>query len=154
MSNEYNVVVPSGKEYPSQAFVDNFLNQIDAVPTCSDLDKLKDMAKEEAKAYIAEKMEEIQNKIEGYFADISASLQSKMTPLKPLISPPTSLDDVVNYCKNMAEYFAKPYNQMVEMGKFYTTFAAAAGQAVAKKASDLGCLTEIPTIDATIPKGE
>lgn len=99
MSNEYNVVVPSGKEYPSQAFVDNFLNQIDAVPTCSDLDKLKDMAKEEAKAYIAEKMEEIQNKIEGYFADISASLQSKMTPLKPLISPPTSLDDVVNYCK-------------------------------------------------------
>lgn len=154
MSNEYNVVVPSGKEYPSQAFVDNFLNQIDAVPTCSDLDKLKDMAKEEAKAYIAAKMEEIQNKIDGYFDDIFASLESKMTPLKPLISPPTSLDNVVNYLKNMAEYFAKPYNQMVEMMKFYTTFAAAAGQAVAKKTADLGCLTEIPSVDANITEGE
>lgn len=63
MSNEYNVVVPSGKEYPSQAFVDNFLNQIDAVPTCSDLDKLKDMAKEEAKAYIAEKWKRFKIKL-------------------------------------------------------------------------------------------
>ena len=54
----------------------------------------------------------------------------------------------------MAEYFAKPYNQMAEMVTFYGTFSAAAFEILADKASDLGCLTEIPTIDATIPKGE
>lgn len=154
MSNQYNIVVPSGSEYPSQEFVDDFLNWIDAIPTCSDLRKLMDMGEEAAKAYIAEKMEEAQKKIKAYFDSITSSAKSKMTPLEPLIKPPESLDDVLNYCKAVAEYFAKPYNQIVEMLKFYGEFSAAAMQALAKKSSDLGCLAVIPSVNASIPEGE
>ena len=154
MSNSKNIVVPSGKEYPSQEFVDNFLNALEATPTCTDLEKLKDKGIEEAKAYIAEKQEEAEKKIKAYFADTLDSIKARMDALKPLITPPTSLDNVLTYLKNMAEYFAKPYNQMAEMVTFYSTFSAAAFEILADKASDLGCLTEIPSVDPTIPKGE
>ena len=154
MSNSKNIVVPSGKEYPSQEFVDNFLNALEATPTCTDLEKLKDKGIEAAKAYIAEKQEEAEKKIKAYFADTLDSIKARMDALKPLITPPTSLDSALTYCKNMAEYFAKPYNQMAEMVTFYGTFSAAAFEILADKAYDIGCLTEIPTIDATIPKGE
>mgnify|MGYP000773799742 CR=1 FL=1 len=153
MSNQYGIVVPSGSEYPSQEFVDNFLNGIDAIPTCTDLQRLKDMGEEAAKAYIAEKVKEAQEKIKAYFDGITSSAESKMKPLEPLIKPPAALDDVINYCTAVAEYFAKPYNQIVEMLKFYGEFSAAATQALAKKSSDLGCIAVIPPVP-TIPTGE
>lgn len=155
MSNSKNIVVPSGKEYPSQEFVDNFLNALEATPTCTDLEKLKDKGIEAAKAYIAEKQEEAEKKIKAYFADTLDSITARMDALKPLITPPTAdPQELLKYILKVVEYFKKPYTQMQEMATFYGTFSAAAFEILADKASDLGCLTEIPSVDPIIPKGE
>ena len=140
MSNNYNITVPSGEEYPSQEFVDSVLNGIDAIPTCSDLQKLMDMGEAAAKAYIAEKIEEAQTKFTKMFNDLSASLTRKMQPLADLIEPPDSIDDVLEYLGKVADYFKKPYTQMTDMITFYTAFSAAVATALANKASDTGCL--------------
>lgn len=140
MSNAYGVTVPSGAEYPTQEFVDNFLNGIDNTPTCRDLQKLIDMGEEAAKAYIAEQIEKLQKKVNDFFSGVTDAITRQMQPIEPLIEAPTSLDDVLEYLEGVANYFAGPYNKMVQMTAFYTQFSAAAAQAIAKKTSDLQCL--------------
>lgn len=140
MSNAYNVTVPSGSEYPSQKFVDDFLNGIDNLPSCETIQNLLDMGEEAAMEYIRQKVSEMQEKVSAYFSSMSESLTNKMTPLEPLTHPPQSLDDVVSYCSDMAQYFAKPYTQMVDLTTFYSTFAAAAATAIGNKLAELGCL--------------
>ena len=56
MSNNYNIVVPEGDAYPKQEFVDSYLNSIDDIPTCADIEKLKDMGITAAHEYIREKL--------------------------------------------------------------------------------------------------
>lgn len=140
MSNAYNITVPDGPQYPSQQFVDDFLNGIDNLPSCQDLQKLIDMGEEAAKEYIQGVLDAAQSNIESFFSSITDSLQRKMEPLEALIEPPSSLDDVLQYCQNIADYFATPYNQMVELVTFYAEFSAAATQAIQNKLSDMACL--------------
>lgn len=147
MSNQYNVIVPSGPEYPSQEYVDAVLNGIDAIPTCSDLEKRMDMGEAAAKAYIAEKLNEAQAKFTKMFQDTSASLTRRMQPLADLIEPPDNLDDVLEYLGKVADYFKKPYTQMLDMVTFYSQFSAAVATALANKASDTGCLVPNGGVD-------
>lgn len=142
MSNHYNVIVPSGPEYPKQEYVDSVLNGIDAIPTCSDLQKLMDMGEAAAKAYIAERLNEAQQKFTQMFQDTSASLTRRIQPLADLVEPPSSLDDVVGYLKKVADYFKEPYTKMLDMVTFYSQFSAAVTTALENKASDTGCLVQ------------
>ncbi len=140
MSNQYNVIVPSGPEYPKQEYVDAVLNGIDAIPTCSDLQKLMDMGEAAAKAYIAEKIDEAQTKFTALFQETSDSLTRRIQPLADLIEPPDDIGDVLEYLGKVADYFKKPYTQMLDLITFYSQFSAAVATALANKASDMGCL--------------
>ena len=142
MANNYNLEVPEGDEYPTQEYVDATLNNIDAIPTCSDLQRMRDMGEAAAKAYIAEKLEEIGDRLTAMFEKLQASFTRKQEPLEPLIEPPEDIDDVLEYLKNVADYFKKPYTQMSDMIEFYSEFSAAVATALANKASDTGCLTQ------------
>ena len=140
MSNQYNVTVPSGAEYPTQQFVDDFLNGIDNTPTCTDLQRMIDKGEAAAKAYIAEQIDALEKKVNEFFDGVTAAIERQMEPIEPLIEAPSSIDDVVEYLGKVADYFAGPYNKMVEMTAFYSSFAAAAATAIANKAADLTCI--------------
>ena len=156
MSNNYNVEVPEGAEYPTQKFVDDVLNGIDAIPTCHDLERLIEMGEAAAKAYIAAQLEKMEKKLNDFFAGVKDSAERQMEPIEPLIEPPSSIDDVLDYLKSVAEYFAGPYYKMVEMLKFYAEFSAAAASAIAAKAADTGCLVNFapPSINVIPPPPE
>ena len=149
MSNRYNVTVPSGAEYPTQEFVDDFLNGIDATPTCQDLQNLIDMGEAAAKAYIAKQIEELQKRVNDFFSGVTDAITRQMEPIEPLIEPPSSIDDVLEYLEGVANYFAGPYYKLVAMMTFYSQFSAAAATAIANKTSDLQCL--VPPNSNTTP---
>lgn len=137
MANAYNVIAPDEPGFPSQQFVDDFLNGIDDIPDWDDAQKLIDMGKEEAQKYIEEKFNQIKEQTEAYFQGITDSIERRMQPIEPLIEPPASLEDVIEYCKALAEYFTEPYLKMQKIVIFYTTFSAAAAQAITTKAGKM-----------------
>lgn len=137
MANAYGVTSPGGAEYPTQKFVDDFLNTIDDIPGQADIQKLLDMGAEAAKEYVEARMTEVKTKVEAYFEAITASITNRLKPIEPLISPPGGLDEVIEFCKALAEYFAQPYTMLTEMIVFYTTFSTAAATAISKKMADV-----------------
>lgn len=165
MSNNYNIEVPEGEEYPTQEFVDDVLNGIDAIPTCQDLAKLRDMGEAAAKAYIAEQIDKATEKLNAMFADLKASIERRMEPIKdlidtlsPITDPPTSIDDVIQYLEKTAQFFVKllqyvtkPYTQMLDMARFYLQFGAAVSTALANKAADTGCIVNFAPPNISIP---
>lgn len=166
MSNQYGVVVPDGPEFPTQEFVDSVLNEIDAIPTCQDLQKLMDMGEAEAKAYIARKIDEATEKFNNMFEDLKASLERRMQPIKSLmdllqevVTPPSSIDDVIGYLGKVAnlftetlQYLTKPYTQMVQVMAFYLQFGAAVSTALGNKIGDTGCLVSFSLPNISIPQ--
>lgn len=154
MSNAYGVVSPGGAEYPTQIFVDNFLNTIDNIPGKEDIQQLLDMGEEAARAYVEARIAEVKSKVEAYFESIMASITNRLKPIEPLINPPGGLDEVIEFCKALAEYFAQPYTMLMEMIVFYTTFSTAAATAITKKMADVQELLNSLAVPAVPPIGD
>lgn len=166
MSNNYNIVVPEGDAYPKQEFVDSYLNSIDDIPTCADIEKLKDMGITAAHEYIREKLENVTDKTNEMFGAEKKSLEKQTDPIKdlldllaPLANPPQDSEDVIGYLVKVAKFFEKlhnmintPYTDMLGVSQFYLQFGAAAAQALANKANDIGCLVNFEFPDVTIPQ--
>jgi hypothetical protein len=151
MNNNYNVVVPKKPGYPRQQQVDEILNRIDNCPSCRDIEELVALGTEEAEAYIRGKFEDLQKEMRAYFKEIFERLEDQLKPLEPLVKPPKDIQEVIEYCKALVEYFSGPYKQMIEMVKFYTDFSAAVSRAITSKAMDYGCLTDVTVLLPTMP---
>lgn len=151
MNNNYDVVVPDKPGYPRQQHVDEILNRIDNCPSCKDIEELIALGVKEAEAYVRRKFEELQKEMQAYFKEVFERLEAKLKPLEPLVKPPESIEEVIDYCKALVEYFYEPYIQMIEMVKFYTEFCTAVTMAIENKAADYGCLTDMTVLLPTMP---
>lgn len=150
-NNNYNVIAPDKPGYPRQQQVDEILNRIDNCPSCRDIEELIALGMEAAEAYVRRKFEELQQEMKAYFEELFERLEEKLKPLEPLIKPPQSVEDVIDYCKALAEYYKEQYMQLIEMVEFYTKFCTAVSRAIENKAADYGCLVDVTVLLPTMP---
>lgn len=83
--------------------------------------------KEQCEEYLAKLEElgkEIGNKLKEEFQPITKKLEERADVIEPLITPPSSIDDVLGYLANVAAYFFGPYKALINQIHFYTEYSA------------------------------
>lgn len=81
------------------------------------LEKLKSKIEDDVKPKVEEK-----NKEEAEENPVLKKVEEKIAILKKLIKPPTSIDDVIDYLKSVSEYFLGPYEHLIKIAYFYSTY--------------------------------
>lgn len=129
------IVVPDPNDpvYPNVDFCNELITAVYTLPTPADFWEYADKKKEEFEQYLQQKFDELSTKIQKMMDDIVKQIELRVKPIKPLIEPPTTLDEVIEYCKSLAEYFAKPYADVVKLVSFYSQFFTYLADGISQK---------------------
>ena len=129
------IVVPDPGDpiYPNVDFCNELIRAVYYLPTPADFYEYIDKGKEGFEKYLQEKFDELKDKIQKMMDDIVKQIELKVAPIKPLIQPPTTPNEAIQYCAKIAEYFAKPYADIVKLVTFYTQFFTYLASGISEK---------------------
>jgi hypothetical protein len=59
-------------------------------------------------------------------------INERIEVIKSLVKPPTSIDDVIEYCNNLVKYFMGPYESLIKMSIFYGLYTTKMAEKIAE----------------------
>ena len=155
MANKYGITEIDGS--PSQETIDSYLNWCDNNPTkfSKDVQKFNKEAKEKVKKELEQIKKDAQKFMDKQIKPPIEDLKKKLTPLKPLVEPPSSLDACLTYCTDLANYFKDPYTKLIELMTWWPRYIAAVSSAtsslISRVESQLAAIQSDPTGEKQTP---
>jgi len=102
------------------------------------------------KTYLEEKLSVIRLNIIEFLKKQYSSILAQLTPLEPLISPPTSINAVITWASSVADYFKGPYIKMIQLQTEILTAVVNLSTALIATANHSFSNPNIPTISIDV----
>ena len=119
MSNKYGLKSINGS--PSQADIDGYLNWCDAnPPEISSIVSLDSEMVDKLVEKISQMHDDAMKQLNSITGNVLQQLKESSSLFQALVIPPTTPDECVTYCKNLVNYFTKPYTQLVTLVVWWT----------------------------------